>query len=188
MEIKASLNNLRISPRKARAVTNLIKGMSVSRAEDQLSFLVKKPAPLVLKLLRSAVSNAKNNFELEKENLFVKRILVEGGPSLKRWLPRAMGRATPILKRTSSIKLFLGELTPSQKKVKKVSKPEVVKPEEIAPVSEKTAQEINELPEEKKAKMPPPTKPYGASSESKKRSFSRQTFGNIKRVFRRKSI
>jgi large subunit ribosomal protein L22 len=188
MEIKASLNNLRISPRKARVVANLIKGMSVSRAEAQLSFLVKKPAPLVLKLLRSAASNAKNNFELERDNLFIKQILVEGGPSLKRWLPRAMGRATPILKRTCSIKLFLEELTPSQKKVKKVSKPEVLKPEEILPASDKATEEISGLPEEKKVKTLVSTKPYGASSESKKRIFSRQTFGNIKKVFRRKSI
>lgn len=188
MEIKASLNNLRISPRKARAVTNLIKGMSVPQAEAQLSFLVKKPAPLVLKLLKSAVANGKNNFEAKKENLYIQKILVEGGPSLKRWLPRAMGRATPLLKRTSSIRLVLSELTPTAKKAKKSAKPEVVKADETSPESERIKEKVEQFDEQTKMKSPAPAKPYGASSQAKEKNFSRQTFGNIKKMFRRKSI
>lgn len=188
MEIKATLNNLRVSPRKVRLVSNLVKGMSAQRAQAQLNFLTKKPAPVILKLLNSAIANAKNNFDIKEENLFIKGILVEGGPSLKRWLPRAMGRATPILKRTSSIKLVLGEFTPTARKSKKASKPEVVKPEEVLSVNEQETQALEEVKKEDKAKAPAPAKPYGASGQAKKRSFSRQTFGNIKKVFRRKSI
>jgi len=188
MEIKASLNNLRMSPRKVRLVTNLVKGMNVISAQAQLGFLIKKPAPLILKLLNSAVANAKNSFDIKADNLYIQKIVVESGQNLKRWLPRAMGKATPLLKRTCSIKIILAELAPTVKKLKKASKPQIVKAEEVLAKPE----EITELvqKEEKKtgAKMPPPARPYGASSESKKRIFSRQTFGNIKKMFRRKSI
>jgi len=187
MEIKASLNNIRISPRKIRLITNLVKGMTAAQARAQLAFLVKKPAPLVLKLLNSAVANAKHNFELKEDNLYIKEILVQNGPSLKRSLPRAMGRATPILKRTSSVKLILAELQASLTKPRKVSKPQVLKPSEVLLEPEK--KEETAVPEQKIAKkMPPVARPYGASTESKKRVFSRQTFGNIKKMFRRKSI
>lgn len=188
MEIKASLNNLRISPRKVRLVTDLIKGMTVAQAKAQLGFLVKKPAPLILKLLNSAVANAKQNFDLKEENLYIQKILVEAGPTLKRWMPRAMGRATPILKRTSSIKLILGELEPTVKKAKKVSKPEIVKPGEVLPEPEKKEEAVAPEQALPKEKLPSVARPYGASTESKKRIFSRQTFGNIKKMFRRKSI
>ncbi|MBU1102887.1 50S ribosomal protein L22 [Patescibacteria group bacterium] len=188
MEIKASLNNLRISPRKARLVSNLIKGMGVPKAQAQLTFLVKKPAPLILKLLNSAVANAKSNFDIQAENLYIQKIVVEAGPSLKRWLPRAMGRATPLLKRTCSIKVVLAELSPTAKKAKKTAKPEVVKPEEVLPESKKKEETVALEEKISKTKTPVSAKPYGASSESKKRIFSRQTFGNIKKMFRRKSI
>jgi large subunit ribosomal protein L22 len=188
MEIKASLNNLRISPRKARLVTGLVAGMPISLARAQLTFLVKKPAPLILKLLNSAAANAKHDFETKEDNLYIKSILVEAGPSLKRWLPRAMGRATPLLKRTCSVKLILDEKVPSGKKRKKVSKPELVKPEEVLSGGQIHEEKIEREQPENKVKTPPPQRPYGATPESKKRFFSRQTFGNIKRAFRRKSI
>jgi len=188
MEIKASLNNLRVSPRKIRLVVNLVRGKSVPQAKTQLSFLTKKPAPLILKLVNSAVANAKKNFGVEKEdNLYIKTIIVEAGASLKRWLPRAMGRATPIMKRTCSVKLVLDEFEPSTKKVRKARKPEVVRPEEVLPAVE---QEIKEIvtASEVKPKDIVPQKPYGSTGQAKKRHFARQTFGNIRKMFRRKSI
>ena len=188
MEIKASLNNLRISPRKVRRITDLIKGMRVDKAKSQLNFLVRKPAPLVLKLLNSATANAKQTFEIKEENLYIKKIVVEAGPSLKRSLPRAMGRATPILKRTSAVKLVLDELKPGVIKARKKSQPQVVKPEEVLAGGEIKKEEMNQPETEDKSKLPPPQRPFGSSSVSKKRNFSRQTFGNIKKMFRRKSI
>ena len=69
MEIKASLNNLRMAPRKVRLVANLVKGKSAVEAKNQLRFLIKKPAPILLKILNSALANAKNSFNLKEENL-----------------------------------------------------------------------------------------------------------------------
>jgi len=188
MEFKASLNNLRMSPRKVRLVANLVKGMNLAMAQGQLNFLTKKPAPLILKLLNSAAANAKNSFDIKENNLYIQKIVVEGGASLKRWLPRAMGKATPILKRTCSINIVLAELAPTAKKAKKASQPEIVKADQVLSKSEEKIESV--LPEEKRAELKTQTsaRPYGASGESKKRVFSRQTFGNIKKMFRRKSI
>lgn len=109
MKVTATLNNLRTSPRKVRLVANLIKGMDANVALTQLSHTVKKTSDDVSKLLSSAIANAENNFGLDRDNLFVTDIQVGEGPRLKRWLPRAHGRATLILKRTSKIFLTLEE-------------------------------------------------------------------------------
>jgi large subunit ribosomal protein L22 len=189
-EIKASLYNIRMSPRKVRLVANLIKKMPAAKAKAQLSFLIKKPAPFILKLLNSAVANAKHNFQLEEDNLRVGKIVVEAGATLKRWLPRAMGRASAIHKRTCSITLWLEEIKPTAKTKRKSSRPEVLKEKEALPAVSPGKTEEIEVDEkgDRKVKEIAPAKPYGASSESKKRNFSRQTVGNLKKVFRRKSI
>ncbi len=108
-EIRAKLSNLRIAPRKVRLVGDLIRGQSVIMAKAQLSFVNKKAAPILLKLLNSAVANAKNNFNLSEENLYLKKVLIDGGSSLKRWRPVWKGMAHPIMKRTSHITLVLDE-------------------------------------------------------------------------------
>ncbi len=105
----AKLRYLRITPRKARLVGDLIKGMSVNEAEARLTLLRKRSAKAMLKLLHSAASNAKNNQKMNPEKLFVKELRVEQGPMLKRVLPRARGTATPIQKKMSHIILVLGE-------------------------------------------------------------------------------
>ncbi|TSC53032.1 MAG: 50S ribosomal protein L22 [Parcubacteria group bacterium LiPW_39] len=121
--------------------------------------------------------------------MYIAKILVDSGPTLKRWLPRAMGRATPIMKRTCSIELVLGELVPGTKKAKKTRKPEVLKSEEALPVPPEKVGQIEEKPApEAKPKLVTPARPFGASGQAKKRYFSRQTFGNIRKMFRRKSI
>lgn len=107
--VKARLKYFRLSPRKVRLVVDLIRGLSVSRAMEQLEFSKKRSSDTLLKLLNSAVANAKNNFKLEKENLFISEITVDKGPTLKRWLPRARGRATPINKRSSHISVTLSD-------------------------------------------------------------------------------
>ncbi|MBU3901127.1 50S ribosomal protein L22 [Patescibacteria group bacterium] len=188
MEIKADLNNLRMAPRKVRLAANLIKGMSVARAKAQLAFLIRKPAPLILKLLNSAIANAKHNWQIEEDNLFIKSIVVEAGATLKRWLPRAMGRASAIRKRTCSVRLILGEYQPSAAKPRKIGQPEILKEKEVVSESTEQAARIEAPKKETGLKGVAPDKPYGASSESKKRHWSRQTFGNIRKMFRRKSI
>ena len=108
MIAKASLRSVRVSPQKARLVADLVRGEDVEQALDILTFSSKKSAHLISKLIRSALSNAENqNSEVDLDTLFIKTITVDGGPTLKRFRPRAMGRATPVIKRTSHITLVL---------------------------------------------------------------------------------
>ncbi len=122
MEVKASLKYLRISPRKVRLLTNLIKGLSVKSAEANLLHISKKSSKPLLKLLKSAMANAEHNFNLDKDNLFVRAIRVDEGPALKKWRPRARGAASPIRKRTSHIFLTLKEIKEKETKIKKETK------------------------------------------------------------------
>lgn len=109
MEVKAITRYVRISPRKARLVTELIKGKPVEEALTILRFVPKKAARLVDKTLRSALANAEQNPNIDVDTLYIKRIFVDGGPTMKRWRARAMGRATKILKRSSHITVILDE-------------------------------------------------------------------------------
>ncbi len=123
----AKLSYLRIAPRKTRSVADLIRGMHVNDAEAKLLVQRRRPAKALLKLLRSAVSNAKNN-KLNADHLFVAEIRVAGGPMLKRYLPRARGSASPIQKKMSHVTITLGvneKLSPKYKIVtaKKVKLP-----------------------------------------------------------------
>jgi len=113
MEVKAKTKFIRMSSTKIRLVANLIKKLPVDKALEQLQFINKLAARPVAKLVNSAIANAEHNFEIAKDNLFIKEITVGEGPTLKRWLPRAHGRATPIRKRTSHLNLVLGEIKAS---------------------------------------------------------------------------
>jgi len=190
MQVTAKLKHLRMSPRKVRIVADLMRGLSVKQARAQLQFATKKASEPLLKLLNSAVSNARHSYQLEENNLYISKLTVDGGASLKRWMPRAMGRATPILKRTSHVNLILEERTPG-KIVPKIKKREAKEKEviETKPLIEKEERIFAAVePEDLKAKPIAPGRPYGASGQAKKRFFSRQTFGNIRKIFRRKSI
>ncbi len=118
-EVTAKLRFLRMGPRKVRLVVDMIRGKKVLRALDILSVLPKRAALPILKLLNSAVANAKHNHSLAVEDLKVAEIYVDGGPVLKRSMPKAHGRATPIRERTSHINLVL---TKFETKVKKDAK------------------------------------------------------------------
>lgn len=107
MEVKASLRNLRIAPRKVRLVADLVRGKSVAEAKLQLSFNKKRASLPVLKLINSAVANADHNFNIDTDTLRIKSICVDQGPMLKRFMPRAFGRAAEIQKRMSHIRLVL---------------------------------------------------------------------------------
>jgi len=107
MEFKAQLKFSRIAPRKVRLVCGLIQGMDVEAAKDQLSSLPNRASDIVLKILNSAISNAKG--KKTEQDLMIKSTFVNEGPVLKRWMPRAFGRASQILKRTSHITIILGD-------------------------------------------------------------------------------
>ncbi len=115
-EVTAKLRFLRMGPRKVRLIVDMIRGKKVTRAQDILSVMPKRAARPVLKLLNSAVANAKHNHSLNVEDLKVSQVYVDGGPVLKRWMPKAQGRATPIRERTSHITLVLGTMEPKVKK------------------------------------------------------------------------
>ena len=124
MDVHASLRHLRMAPRKVRLVVDLVRGLPVAEAELRLSFLRREAARPVLKLLRSAIANAEHNFKLDRSTLVVKTITADGGVTLKRFRPRAMGRSAPIRKRTTHINLILApasEIVLGKKKAKKVA-------------------------------------------------------------------
>lgn len=106
--MKALLNTYRQSPRKVRLLAGLIRGKGVKDAKNSLLFADKKAAPVIAKLLSSAISNAKNLAGVDEDSLFVKTITVDKGMTLKRSMPRARGSAFPINKRTSHIAIVLG--------------------------------------------------------------------------------
>lgn len=108
-DAKAVARYVRISPRKARAVIDLIRGKELREAEAILKFTPHKGTESIGKVLQSAAANAENNFEMNREALFVKEAYVDGGPTMKRVMPRAMGRADVIKKRTSHITIVVAE-------------------------------------------------------------------------------
>ena len=109
MEAKAILRTARISPQKARLVADQVRGLPAARALGLLQFSDKKAAAMIRKVLWSAVSNAENNQGADVDALKVKTIMVDEGPTLKRFMARAKGRGTRILKRTSHITVVVGE-------------------------------------------------------------------------------
>jgi large subunit ribosomal protein L22 len=122
MEVKAFARFVRMSPRKIKLVIDLIRGKRVTEAQTILAFTLKGAVAPVLKLLNSAIANAKHNFKLEESNLVIKKITADQGPSLKRFRPRAFGRAAGIKKRTTHITLILDEMTKKKPELKKEEK------------------------------------------------------------------
>lgn len=124
MDVHASLRHLRMAPRKVRLIVDMVRGLPVAEATLRLSFVQREAARPVLKLLKSAIANAEHNFKLDPAVLVVKKITADGGTTLKRSRPRAMGRAAPIRKRTTHINLVLApasEIVLGKKKLKKAA-------------------------------------------------------------------
>jgi large subunit ribosomal protein L22 len=109
MKAHASANHIRQSPYKVRRVLDLVRGLPVDEARVVLDFTNRKAAGTIRKVLNSAVANAEHNFALDAEELVVSEAYANEGPTLKRWRPRARGRATRILKRTSHITIVVAE-------------------------------------------------------------------------------
>ncbi len=109
MEVKARLRFVRIAPRKARLVADLIRGKGSEEALNILTFTKKAAAKIIIKLLKSVVANATQKKAIDIDRLYVKQIMVDQGPTMKRFMPRALGRATTIRKRSSHISIVLDE-------------------------------------------------------------------------------
>lgn len=143
----AKINYLHIAPRKVRLIASTLRGLSVAEAEAQLLLRPQRSAKALLTLLRSAVANAVNNQKLNREQLVISGLKVDQGPMIKRFLPRAMGRATPIHKKMSHVTLALAATEKSQasrfviqpptRKEKKVSVKKKITPK--APTTAKEA-------------------------------------------------
>jgi len=190
-QITAKLKYLNIAPRKTRFVADTIRGLSVNEAEAQLMFAARRSGTPLLKLLRSASANAKNNHKVDPAKLYVKEIRVDEGPVGKRYMPRAFGRVNLIEKKTSHVTLVLGvsekpqeqkfviapkpkkEKAETSKKSKKAEKSSDTAPSHLAhgQAADKEKPEID-----KKASAPDAKKVGG-----KKPGFFRRTF-------RRKSV
>lgn len=130
-KVKASLRNYRRSASKVREVADIIRGVMVNEAEVRLSGISKHSSEDILKLIKSAVANAENNFKLEKNDLFIAEIKVDEGAVLKRWRARAYGRAAQILKRSCHINIVLESVKKEEiKEEKSVEKKDDVKKDE----------------------------------------------------------
>lgn len=191
METRAIAKHLRISSKKARLVADLIRGLSVNEAEAQLRQVVRKASYLISKTLRSAVSNAEHNLGLHKDNLYIKKISINQGASLKRWMPRAFGRASPIKKRSSHIVIILDEIKPGH--LKKVKKPEVALEESVQPKTseiKEQAEEKTTTPVETIEKSPKDLRPKTRRkiAQPKEKTGPKKTTGAIRRFFTRKAI
>jgi len=111
MEARAISRQLRIAPQKARLVVDLIRGKSVGEALMILDFVPKKAARMVTKTLKSVIANAENTQRVDVDRLYVSKATVDPGTTMKRFLPRAHGRATPLRKRSSHITIVVDERT-----------------------------------------------------------------------------
>lgn len=109
MEVKAKLRNVRVGSQKARILADMVRGKDVNEALKILAFMPQKPALHLKKLIESAVANADQKKVVDVDNLYIKHVSVDMGPSLGRFRPRAQGRATPIKRKSSHINLILDE-------------------------------------------------------------------------------
>ena len=109
MAATAKLKYLRISPRKVRVVADMVRGKKVDAAINELNYCPRKAAKPIAKLLHSAVANAVEGGDVDVDTLVVSRIMVDVGPTLRRFIPRGMGRATRMNKRTSHVTVVLEE-------------------------------------------------------------------------------
>lgn len=182
MQVKAKLENLRIAPRKVRLSADLIRGLSTSEALAQLENGVKGANDYLIKLIRSAVSNGENNLGLDRDNLKIEKIIVNEGPTLKRWMPRAFGRASAILKRTSKVELVLEEIEEGKNRKTK----EQLEKEKKARLVEKKKQEKEHLEEKEGDKKQELKKDLEAEREGRKLESKKGNWTN--KIFRRKSM
>lgn len=173
MQVKAKLNYLRIAPRKVRLVADMIRRKKIEEAQAILNFTIKRASQPLLKLLNSAIANAKN---IDSKNLYISKITVNEGPKLKRWRAGARGRAFPIQKKTSHITLILEEIKPAKKTEKKKAVKEETKHEALK-AGPSSGKEKKETPEFRKPKL-----------REKAETPKPESRGGIRRMFRRKSF
>jgi len=171
MPINAKLKNIRISPRKVRLIADLVRGKDIEKAQAILNFAVKKGSPVVLKLLKQAIANAKNNLHLDTTNLYISKITVDEGPKIKRWMPRARGSASPIQKKTSHITITLDAIEGKLKKIKQTETEKIEKEEKIEETKESKIKDTKKMKTKPEFEIKKPQMEKG-----KNRIFRRKAF------------
>jgi len=191
MEIRAVAKYIRISPKKIRLVADLIRDMSLNKAIETLSFLPHRAARPLLKVINSAIANAENNFGLKKEYLQIKSLIVNQGPALKRWTPKARGVATPIKRRSSHITVILA----TTKDDKSIKKPEEKKEKRrVTKLTDQIAQPVptQKIKETRLGEKPEVFDRTRLGSDRHKQHLDKvrlkEKGGSLKKVFRRKAI
>lgn len=172
--MKVKLNRLRTSPSKVRLVADAVRGMKVRDAQIQLSIMEKKSAEPMLKLLNSGIAGAQHNFGFDPENLFIQELLVGEGMTLKRWLPRAHGRATKLLKRTSHITMTLAEIEEGKNRTEPAQKKSMEAAAKKTTEVSEDAEEAAVKPE-LSAKAQANVKPTKAAGAQKQQMFRRKS-------------
>ncbi len=198
MEIQAKVKNALITPQKARMMINLLRGKSTAEALAILEFVPRKTALIVKKLIQSAIANAVHNFGLDKNNLYIKSIEAQKGIVLKRWMPRAHGHATPILKRRSHLKISLAEVRKSdQEKIGRKSEMQTFSYEEVKKAIEEAKKATKNIEKKDAAKKKKPAlkgmkqggiSPQTAQDGTKKiaeKKESQPKFNNLGNTFKK---
>jgi len=191
MKVSATLKNLRITPRKVRIVTGLIKNLNVDDAIVQLNSTIKRSCPDIKKLLNSAIANCENNFGLDRNNLFIFEIIVNEGKVLKRWMPKAYGRAGRILKRTSMVTIILSERIEGKNRKNKEQIEKEKKERAKAKENEEKRRKDERIKEKKDEKIKDTEKQKKKPAINKNKEFEKKE--EVKKswtskIFRRKSM
>lgn len=184
MQFKATQRFLPIAPRKVRLLAEAFRNVQAVSAQQRFELIAKRSAKPLAKLLKSAISNAKHNYGIEENDLILKQFIVNEGPKLKRYRPRAFGRAFQILKRTSHVTVVL-ETKGLKIDNKKISSDDAEKPLPVL-----TPQDLKKRQQEKSgaSKKPVSREKSGEGSSNAARPGRRGLRGFSKDVFRRKSI
>ena len=173
-QVTAHLKNLRIAPRKVRLLADLVRGLPLSEAVLALEFRAKRAARPLQKLLLAAAADAEHNFKLKKNDLVIKHIIVNSAVTIKRYMPRAFGRAAMIRKRGSNVTVALVSQTGA-----KLEKPLLVPPSELRAEHKEHKKEVSGAPES----LPP-----AASKKDAREAMKPKTPLSLKsRLFSRKT-
>ncbi|MBX4187459.1 MAG: 50S ribosomal protein L22 [Candidatus Doudnabacteria bacterium] len=174
-EVKAFARYIHVSPRKLRLVADLVRQQSVATALEQLRFFSKNAALPLAKAINSAVANAVHNFNLNKDDLFVKAITIDGGPVYKGYAPRAQGRAFVVRKRTSHINVVLESRTGGKKKTRSIFSIRPKAESEVRKTNQPEAGEVNENKHAPKQAGKPEEKMKQQKISLKRRLFNRKS-------------
>lgn len=194
MKVIAKMKNLRIAPRKTKLVVDLVRGLGTEEALIQLDHCPKKTASYMKKLVLSAIANGENNFGIDRKNMFISETFVGAGPVLKRWMPKAFGRAGRILKRTSQITVVISEIIEgkgrkSPEQLEKERKDRLEEKKRLEKEARKNQEQTEKKEAEEKKKKPSVKSGSVAKKEEEKKDKNKsEKKGWASKIFRRKSM